>query len=144
MYRLMQLQMSNRKFKISQGIAYTFGIWGSVLFDVSDETKKISEISKYELIRCQEGITKIKLYPSKEEEEEMGILLIIDNASYIKTDGEKIAGIYSCEGVFLLKEGERIQVGKTKNETIEFAVIKYEEKMYLIELHEEKKKGSRK
>lgn len=145
-YRIMQLQnqIGGDETEIIQGISLDYSLrfleFGYFnFFSVSEKKENnITKIQDYDVKEMGDGFKNILIYaPLKEEEfREESIFLIIEHAYRIRPgEGvERIAGRYSEEGVFLLKPGNKITV-TMGSRTEEYACSKFEDKVYLLKIH---------
>ena len=148
-FRIMQLQYETMKeeAKIEEGITLEIPIqmvdlgFGQIqsLFTPSKEKLKVATIHEYNVEEKKDGFKKIKITPSDQAtaSKEEGILLIIRQADLIENTAKinRLAGRYPGEGIFLLKPNEKIKVTRGKL-TEEFAALQFENKMYLVKVHE--------
>lgn len=148
-FRIMQLQYEKMKeeAKIEEGITLEIPIqainlgFGQIqsLFTPSEGKLVITTILEYSVEEQKDCFKKIKIlppdfYPVRKEE---GILLIIRQADLIENNAKikQLAGRYPGEGVFLLKPNGKMKVTRGKL-TEEFAALQFENKMYLVKVHE--------
>ena len=148
-FRIMQLQYETMKkgAKIEEGITLKKPIqilnlgFGQIqsLFTPSEENLVVTLIHEYIVDDQNDCFKKLKITPADKAtvSKEEGILLIIQQAELVEKSAKvkQIAGRYPGEGIFLLKPNTKIKVTQGKLAE-EFAALQFENKMYLVKVHE--------
>ncbi len=102
---------------------------------------EVRTVYDYDVKEMGDGFKQICLHTPiiEDVKEEEAVMLIVPYAYVLKWSNgvKRIAGRYPTEGVFLLKPNDKIVVGKSERTKEEFAAVQFENKMYMIKVHDE-------